>query len=559
MGKTRTKCDQIIRECFSKVAQVVLQSRVPFPPLDPTQRRSSKWFNLELDDLDIVSELSQWRTNIYQPLFIDIYFEIRNSPLTQTPNANNNYTPLMERWKLCYDPSSVSNKSIELATLYKHLSLMIRSLYGTLRLMPAYKVFRSLLRNKMSGCAIKFAFRKAEMPDPVFAQKSRSEFKWGTVYSPFGVLSLGVMFRDDCSYEATCATKISLLSDPLIIKDYVSSDQMQTGGMNSSPSSIPIPVSRTRSASEIVGVESDNYGKSAPIGIPSRGQRHPLYDESPLSPGQITGFSPSPKYSTSVPSQSPSFPTYTQNFSNPGFTSNYGNSVPTNYGNFMANEGIGNSSRSRATSFSPSSLITQNTSNNLNNVNQNNANLSFNTVLSTTPPFPISSSPSTQIAFNRQPSNPSLFGSSNSAHSGQMSSGSTAPYKLSISLFKEQPSEQQQQQHPSHTQQKPFPNAKTSALLDPVDSSIMAASSYPLNLTSSVPVDALFSIPKNDEPAFVIGESLNVDGEIGEFIRMCQTAAPLRMFEGKKKKLQVDELLREEFDLTELKKIEAVE
>jgi len=63
------------------------------------------------------------------------------------------------------------------------------------------------------------------------------------------------------------------------------------------------------------------------------------------------------------------------------------------------------------------------------------------------------------------------------------------------------------------------------------------------------------SFTAQDEPAFAMGASVIADSEIGEFIRMCQSAPPLRIFSMVESRSTVSRLLSD-YNFSELSKLE---
>jgi len=72
--------------------------------------------------------------------------------------------------------------------------------------------------------------------------------------------------------------------------------------------------------------------------------------------------------------------------------------------------------------------------------------------------------------------------------------------------------------------------------------------------TGTTPLTSSFTT--QDEPAFAMGASVNADSEIGEFIRMCQSAPPLKIFSMVESRSTVSRLLAENYNFSELSKLE---
>eukprot|EP01117_Protostelium_nocturnum_P015261 TRINITY_DN5898_c0_g1_i4.p2 TRINITY_DN5898_c0_g1~~TRINITY_DN5898_c0_g1_i4.p2 ORF type:complete len:106 (+),score=26.26 TRINITY_DN5898_c0_g1_i4:123-440(+) len=88
----RGRTEQIIRELYVKLTQIILQSRVPTVVQQSKNNNNgkikiNKWFNLELEELEnITQELTPWAQNMYLPLYIRIFFNSKKS--SQQHRAN---------------------------------------------------------------------------------------------------------------------------------------------------------------------------------------------------------------------------------------------------------------------------------------------------------------------------------------------------------------------------------------------------------------------------------------------------------------------------------------
>jgi len=185
---------------------------------------------------------------------------------------------IVERWVVQYesrktrDSSSGSRRSssVSLHNLYKKSTLLLRSLYSTLRLLPAYKVFREL---NSSGQIRDFtlAHRVSSFVEP-FTRKEEAEmmkFGFTPVDTSSGRLCISVMY---CPLASGVSSEPSTTMSPQVITDYVGSPLADRWRRFPSlpmagPSSLPS--SRQRSLS------FDHYRASPPSYLPS-----PTYSES---------------------------------------------------------------------------------------------------------------------------------------------------------------------------------------------------------------------------------------------------------------------------------------
>ncbi|GKU95127.1 hypothetical protein SLEP1_g8527 [Rubroshorea leprosula] len=377
------KMEQIITEFFAKSLHIILESRSPFvssrnysgeqtmsSPSSSSSSLSSvrsrdRWFNLALRESPAVLEnLDLWRQSNPEPIMVDVILEQRPvdwNPLNFSPKRNlvRNLSSkeryphccnsdqeelgseaksekIIERWIVQYetkkfrDSSSGGRRSSNntLPTLYKKAILLLRSLYVTVRLLPAYKIFRDL---NCSGQihAFKLVPKVSSFVEP-FTRKEEAEmqrFGFTPVDTSSGRLCLSVFYRSPLlDMSSGSSTPMS----PQFIPDYVGSPladplkrfpslPVSHGSPSSlpfsrrhswsyenykvSPSSLPFSPSPTHSESHAL-VSNPNSHHFPPFSLPP----HP--PETSLAHKKSRNFDeycPSPTFS---PSPSPSPPIY---------------------------------------------------------------------------------------------------------------------------------------------------------------------------------------------------------------------------------------------------------
>ncbi|XP_020215793.1 autophagy-related protein 13b [Cajanus cajan] len=321
------KMEQIITEFFAKSLHIILESRslyassrnsygdqVVSSPCSSSSSSSSvrprdKWFNLALRECPAAMEnIDLWRQNNLECIVIDVVLVQRPldwdpvavsfSPKRVVPRSsslkercpfgwnNNDQEELgvVERWVVQYesrrtrDSNSGSRRSsnVSLHSLYKKSTLLLRSLYATVRLLPAYKIFREL---NSSGQIRDFtlAHRVSSFFEPFTRKKEAEMMKFGftPVDTSSGRLCLSVMY---CPSTSDVSSEPSTPMSPQVISDYVGSPladplrrfpSLPVAGLplHASPSSLPS--SRPRSLS------FDHYRASPPSYFPS-----PMHSES---------------------------------------------------------------------------------------------------------------------------------------------------------------------------------------------------------------------------------------------------------------------------------------
>ncbi|TYG72593.1 hypothetical protein ES288_D04G033900v1 [Gossypium darwinii] len=270
------KLEQIITEFFYKSLLIILESRSPYVSSrnysgeqimsSPSSSSSSssgvrprdKWFNLALRECP--SELENFdlcRQSNFEPVVSDVILEQKPldwDPVTFSPKSDlvkhssskdkNSFfwnsdqeesgceakgEKVIERWFVQHesrkgsDCSSGSRRSSSnnLSALYMKLILLLRSLYVTFRLLPAYKIFRDL---NSSGQIRAFKLvPRVSSSDEYFTQKDEAEMQriWITpVDTSCGRLCLSVLYRSSISDKSSMS---STPMSPQFIPDYVGS------------------------------------------------------------------------------------------------------------------------------------------------------------------------------------------------------------------------------------------------------------------------------------------------------------------------------------------------
>ncbi|KAJ6854623.1 hypothetical protein NC651_039536 [Populus alba x Populus x berolinensis] len=253
--------EQIITEFFPKSLQIILESRSPFMSsrnysgeqmvsLSPSSSSSSspsvrprdKWFNLALRECPAALEnLDLWHQSYMEPMIVDVILvqvpPVRWDPVNYPFHWNSDQEELgcegkiekiVERWEVQYegrksrDSGTGSRKlSNTFQTCYMKSILLFRSLYATVRLLPAYKIFRDL---NSSGeiRAYTLTHRVSSFVEP-FTRKEEAEmqrFVFTPVDTSCGRLCLSVLYHSSLS---DVSSESSTPMSPQFIADYVGS------------------------------------------------------------------------------------------------------------------------------------------------------------------------------------------------------------------------------------------------------------------------------------------------------------------------------------------------
>ncbi|KAM6563555.1 hypothetical protein CsatB_023553 [Cannabis sativa] len=322
------KMEQIITEFFAKSLQILLESRSPClssrnysgeqgisSPSSSSSSSSSvrprdKWFNLALRECPAALEnIDLWRQNNLEPMVVDVIlvqrpvdcYPVNSSPrkeLVRNLSMKERYPlcmnsdqeeygclerseKIVERWVVHYESRKIrdtshGNRRSSNSTLYKKTILLLRSLYATVRLLPAYKIYHDL--NSSSQIRPFFlAHRVSSFAEP-FTRKEEAEmqrFAFTPVDTSCGRLCITVLYRSEISdINSEPSTPLS----PQVIPDYVGS-----------PLADPL---RRFPSIPVAGVASH--------GSPSSSQftrRHSWSFDAYRTSTPLTSFSPSPTHS----------------------------------------------------------------------------------------------------------------------------------------------------------------------------------------------------------------------------------------------------------------------
>ncbi|KAJ5755639.1 Autophagy-related protein 13 [Penicillium manginii] len=238
----------------TKAALIVLHSRVDLPPSYPKGSdtpRINRWFNVELNDTDILrDQLRIWRTcdatdNRPPPLLIEVYLDTKgltnNQSLvvlddngkrwdvhdslaalrTQASNYQQSKADeiILERWKIELGESTtrppVDLGSI-LPTVYKKSIVLFRSLFTYSKFLPAWKFSKKNPKLRRSP-ALQIKYRVIDGSIPVAGRSASPDhltaplyegsgkvvdtYSFGVTESPAGPFSVQVTYRTNCDFR----------------------------------------------------------------------------------------------------------------------------------------------------------------------------------------------------------------------------------------------------------------------------------------------------------------------------------------------------------------------
>ncbi|KAI1437037.1 hypothetical protein GGR50DRAFT_135640 [Xylaria sp. CBS 124048] len=252
-GPTRDsikKLDQIIQNLYSKAGTLILQERMQVTPaLVGKTKRTSRWFQLDTDDIDdFREEFRVWKTcggfeNRPPPLVIETYLDAsrlksgqslvaldengKRWDVIEAINADQssesstgrqgkfNTHVVLERWRIelkgapADDPEDFGPL---LPTVYKKAIVLIRSIYATTGILPAWKLARN---SKTRGihpalttrCRVysgdSRSFESDTLRTPLFESRVDviTDYMFGDLEVPVGRFYVSVAYRNQCAFQ----------------------------------------------------------------------------------------------------------------------------------------------------------------------------------------------------------------------------------------------------------------------------------------------------------------------------------------------------------------------
>ncbi|XP_047337980.1 autophagy-related protein 13a-like isoform X2 [Impatiens glandulifera] len=290
--------EQIVSQFLIKSLHMILDSRIPsvhhhngeyFSSIP--SKKSNRWFNLLLGDRPpVLDNLSFWHRNLVQPMIIDIILvqemtdssSRSNHTLSAAFESGKSVETLLERWTVQYEYSKsmfhqfgVESSSSSYKKMYKKLIILLRTLYSTMRMLPAYRPFRKLSSKSVETCDFDINYKVSSFGSPLSKEQENSMKPCNfSADSAHGRLSVSVTYRESLS-GLNLETSTSF--PPQIIVDYAVS-----------PAADPFRAFPSRSPSSAQSQphrpHSWTSGRTAPV------YKNIGFDDYQLSPP----FSPSP-------------------------------------------------------------------------------------------------------------------------------------------------------------------------------------------------------------------------------------------------------------------------
>ncbi|XXG95736.1 autophagy protein 13 [Hypoxylon texense] len=247
------KLDQIIQNVYSKAATVILQARMQVTPIlvgANQERRISKWFQLDTDDIDdFREEFRIWKQcggfeNRPPPLVIETYLDasqlkrgqslvildengkrwdvveaLNSSDQSSDSSSGRQGKPVtqvvLERWRVELKgapPDQPDNFGLLLPTVYKKAIVLMRSIYTTTGILPAWKLARN---SKTKGIhpALVIRCRVSSRDSPAYGSDTlrtplfdgrgdvATDYMFGGLEVPVGRFYVSVSYRNNCNFQ----------------------------------------------------------------------------------------------------------------------------------------------------------------------------------------------------------------------------------------------------------------------------------------------------------------------------------------------------------------------
>ncbi|KAI1387819.1 autophagy-related protein 13-domain-containing protein [Hypoxylon trugodes] len=247
------KLDQIIQNIYSKAGTVILQTRIQVTPVlvgRTQERKISRWFSLDTDDIDdFRDEFRVWKQcggleNRPPPLIIETFLDasrlktgqslvildengkrwdvleaLNSSDQSSDSSSGRQGRPVtqvvLERWRVELKgtpPDELVDFGTLLPTVYKKAIVLMRSIYTTTGILPAWKLARnSKTKGSHPALTVRCRVFSGESPTygsdtlriPLFDGKENpaSDYVFGNLEVPVGRFQISVSYRNHCNFQ----------------------------------------------------------------------------------------------------------------------------------------------------------------------------------------------------------------------------------------------------------------------------------------------------------------------------------------------------------------------
>ncbi|CAJ2505162.1 Uu.00g125560.m01.CDS01 [Anthostomella pinea] len=247
------KLDQIIQNIYSKAGTLILQERMKVSPIlvgRTLERRTSRWFQLDTDDIDdFREEFRVWKQcggfdNRPPPLVIETYLDasrlkggqslvildengkrwdvveaLNSSDQSSDSSSGRQGKPnthvVLERWRVELKgaiPDDPEDFGLLLPTIYKKAIVLMRSLYSITGILPAWRLARNSKTKGMHPalsirCRVSSGDSRSYGSDtlrtPLFEGRGdvSTDCMFGDLEVPVGRFYVSVSYRNHCNFQ----------------------------------------------------------------------------------------------------------------------------------------------------------------------------------------------------------------------------------------------------------------------------------------------------------------------------------------------------------------------
>lgn len=193
-------------------------------------------FNLDIEEVQFVRDaMAAWRENVHLPLTISVYLD------SESPR---HARVLLEQWSVVYAPEQDAQDALgrrtglslghastsrdviqQLKEVCKKISVLLRSLYSFMRLLPAHRLVRRGYPSSLSYELHSAAASPASLERAFERDVAISRYSFVPIPTPFGYLKISTVYRLNCELmrDEEEATQPALFKENFIIQDYVPS------------------------------------------------------------------------------------------------------------------------------------------------------------------------------------------------------------------------------------------------------------------------------------------------------------------------------------------------
>ena len=281
----KSELHHTIMKFYESSLKVVLESRIPV--FTSTSFHHGKCSEGKGSFCPCIERMEPWCNGIWEPMVIDVFFSqnrqgksIGSKKIvhrTNVPESGHVYTGLknldsvdqpvlLERWTIQFSEfsskrsmselrsfstgrmSSISNEQTNVFSpfddLERMMTILLRSLYCTTRMVPAHSIFRLLCTSRQCNFTLNYRILSSPLPAPTNL-KGMVHNCFTPMNSGIGCVFISVSYQPEVS---NLIHKEAPLVLPRIISDYAAAMMQSTQNQDSSQS--PVPSQKNYSSEE---------------------------------------------------------------------------------------------------------------------------------------------------------------------------------------------------------------------------------------------------------------------------------------------------------------------